>query len=90
MGCRNGQKKAETATLKKCRDRSFTWCAETGKMAFCIFLCRNGVIPRQASKPNFPIAPRIQAPLVAFAIHKEPTDTRFIAEVVIIVILPKT
>ena len=46
MGCRNGQKKAETATLKKCRDRSFTWCAEAGKMAFCIFLCRNGVIPR--------------------------------------------
>ena len=45
MGCRNGKKKAETATLKKCRDRSFTWCAETGKMAFCIFLCRNGVIP---------------------------------------------
>ena len=45
MGCRNGQKKAETATLKKCRDRSFTWGAETGKMAFCIFLCRNGVIP---------------------------------------------
>ena len=46
MGCRNGQKKAETATLKKCRDRSFTWGAETGKMAFCIFLCRNGEIPK--------------------------------------------
>ena len=38
-------KKAETATLKKFRDRSFTWGAETGKMAFCVFLCRNGVIP---------------------------------------------
>ena len=45
--CRNGQKKkAETATLKKFWDRSFTWGAETGKMArFCIFLCQNGVIP---------------------------------------------
>ena len=50
MGCRNGQKKAETATLKKCRDRSFTWGAETGKMAFCIFLCRNGVIPIYADQ----------------------------------------
>ena len=36
---------AETATLKKCRDRNFTWGAESGKMAFCVFLCRNGVIP---------------------------------------------
>ena len=45
MGSRNGQKKAETATLKKIRDRRFTWGAETGKMAFSIFLCRNGVIP---------------------------------------------
>ena len=54
MGCRNGQKKAETATLKKCRDRSFTWGAETGKMAFCIFLCRNGVIPSERYDPNNP------------------------------------
>ena len=44
---RNGPKKAETATLRKIPIyRSFTWGAETGKMAFCIFLCRNGVIPK--------------------------------------------
>ena len=29
------KKKAET--LKKFRDRRFTWGAKTGKMAFCIF-----------------------------------------------------
>ena len=42
MGCRNGGKKAETATLKKIRDRRFTWGAETGKIAFSIFCAEMG------------------------------------------------